>query len=430
MLCFLLSIVLASQDYEVLDQTDDTWTAPGYFFTIECQIDPLDFSGEDLLSNPGHFNLGSRAFFVDTTSGETWRIVLLFKDKLVVLEEGQEPNEYLFSSPEACHFYMSGNGQWALVEYWSPDQANACDISGEFPGLELIDITSRTRIDVDNSELLPSGWIVADNGSLLACNSQGIAFLNPITSYLHRVDFHDVDPTEFRFAQSADGNLAVIREDSSGEPRFTGYNGLGTEIWSIQDPNDSWISDLKVTPDGSHACVCRNDGLLILNGETGEIEERAFRGERVKEIQLALDGSKLAFCIWEPNWSGSVRDGIVVSSVTNIETFSLLEYNARIGNWYTPCPKQVSSNGVVLFYAFAFTPLWRWGLANLDDELIWLSPSYVPGISGIHLVQGNRDLYNECEGDTGSPHALSTNGERIVYSDDKFIYVARIAMEI
>ncbi len=101
----------------ILDQTDEEWTAPGYNVIEEVSINPLDYGepiswGENC--NGPTASIGCQGFFVPTENGEKWRIIMLLKDKIVVLQEGEEAREILLTCSPRGIIY-SRNGNYALI---------------------------------------------------------------------------------------------------------------------------------------------------------------------------------------------------------------------------------------------------------------------------------------------------------------------------
>lgn len=105
-----LSLLLASAcgyGFEVLDTTDEEWVAPGYEVVEEAVIDPLEY-GEPYTCN-GTPTVGVHLSFVETGTGEVWRVVFVLDRKVVVLQEGEEPDEIPVDLDIAsCAFSPSG----------------------------------------------------------------------------------------------------------------------------------------------------------------------------------------------------------------------------------------------------------------------------------------------------------------------------------
>jgi len=94
MLLIFMTALSVIPGWEIIDQTDEDWIAPGYSVATLHQIDPVEYAGSSMSETMDVLSIQCYSVFIDTPDGEKWQVILLFGDKLVLLQEDSQVREF------------------------------------------------------------------------------------------------------------------------------------------------------------------------------------------------------------------------------------------------------------------------------------------------------------------------------------------------
>jgi hypothetical protein len=422
----ILSVLflLAISNFQIHEHSVDEWVDARYSFAIDEIIDPSDYAGVALRENADLFEMGSRAFFIDTPDGEVWRVLLLFRDKLVVLQQDQAPDEYQLPDPGAWCFTTSQNGNWVVIcSQFIPVSSTSYPSTVYERRTELVNVETGDRYPLGS--WVRFGWAVSGEGSVLAFSDSCYGFVDPESGTIRETEFPGNPPAHRSYARSSDGSLSVILEQTSEGNRFIGIDSSnGREIWYVEEPSDGLAQNVRVTPDGNLVFSSRKDGLVLIDGRYGTVLDSLFEGESVGRALVSSDGTRFAFRISDHLTASGVHDGIITGSVADIASegdYRFTGFNLSRDEWQYPSPKCISSNGFLLFSQSTFASEFRWGLLDGDNQIVWISDTFKAGSYDLNI--GNHEVYTENWGD---PHAISTDGSRFIFCNGSEVVIARL----
>jgi len=265
-----------------INPTDTEWTAPGVVVEELARVDLLAY-GEPMNvgDESGRPHLACQAFFIDTEEGVRWRVVVVYRDKVVVLDQNCEPREIYPGYDDCRYAVFSPNGRYVLVgAEVGTEQAPECVYT--LLGIEDASALRFPRTFAYGRE--PVFW-VADDGS--------VAFLAHARAW---IGYQAEDAftargkdTLYMFDSEADlewkrsfDTTPLIRASESLE-RFiiSDGNGLsaldssGDGIWQVGiEPSDSDGNSqhyaTRVSKDGSVVLVSDSDGIAQYDGSSGD----------------------------------------------------------------------------------------------------------------------------------------------------------------
>jgi len=402
----------------ILDQTDEEWTAPGYNVVEEVSINPLDYGepigwGENC--NGPTASIGCQGFFVPTENGEKWRIIMLLKDKLVVLQEDEEPRDITLtcsSSPRGIIY--SRNGKYALIMGPVLDGSREAIYSRE---AEFVDIeTGEVR---SFEPLQNTGWtgfqFVNDEGSLIRWGY----FPSMILLEYYNSDFNLMwsreIPTETIawFAHASDGSMMIFAFSE-----LIAYDRNGTLLWRHEwdyEQDGGIPCDPLVSADGSSVLLATIQGLKCYSGFTGELLWEQF------ETQMNAPVPSVKGTGWA---SHIVHRGLAFGSdIQTRESINEMYYPAE--NWDHGVPVAVAANGSSLSISVLFQShnLRKVIYTNSSGVILWVSSPFSVASSPLNIHSAN----NNYERDLGSgAYSIQSDGKRFIYSDYNQIQILRV----
>lgn len=423
LLLALLSTVTVNEvaiEPYILDNTPDQWVAPGYRLVKEAVINPLDYGEPLLLGN--ECGIGLYSFFVDTPDGEKWRLVMTFIDKVVMLQEDEDPVEYPIYG-RIFKTVLSECGRWAIVILANED---------DYPGYESSPFDA-IMIDLDNSRVrhlynIYRPFWLGSSGSFISLEDDSLRFYNEDQVQVGAVENWMGNTMARSISYARDGSLLVesVREDSRWVLRA--YDGSANTIWESQDNGAPAVS-----ANGDYVFVSRERGIECLDGNTGESLWHVLN-EYAGSILLRTSPTGAA-------WAASIRQegehftqplnderlmaaGIVRQEESDISLIRMLstKYEHSIA-------RVVSQDGCTLW---SFSMM---GLGFENQTFILSSPNtiilkiYVD--NNINSEGRIRLNYN------GSPpselsyqaYSISDNGNRIILNDFRCIYIFSVVPE-
>ncbi len=441
-LLLMMLIGITTTQPPLVDQAgDNSWTAPGYEITKETTINPLDY-GEPIGFSGEQAKIACQLFFVPTDEGEKWRVVILFRDKLVVLQEDEEVREMpIYCTPYGAIF--SRGGKYVLVlgnaeNQWYDELINIDtgdvqpylfrDESGWSGYIYVCDDGSTVRssygdmyrtdpgeIEFIDSDLKVNGqWVDATSGTVQDTG-------NP--AHLHN---------SAGLAVATDGSLIVMAfiNRSSGDTRIIAFDRNREIIWETND-----YSGLSfVTSDGSFVILNNNAGLCFVDGRTGELlgcyelEDRlnastCSRTSQSWAVQLCgLHGHNEE----EQRYDG--RRGLLWGTdPSSTDAVNVLTYISN--NWDHINPYRVSASGAVLGTSITLPSsgylhiFKRFMLVDNMGHISWISEIFNLYSTPLSIHGSN---YNHEHELGGIPCALQSDGMRFAYYDYSMIRILSV----
>ncbi|MCK5787356.1 MAG: hypothetical protein KAH54_12465 [Candidatus Sabulitectum sp.] len=412
LLIALLGITVTQPN--ILDQTDEEWTAPGYRVIEEVSINPLDYGepiswGENC--NGPTASIGCQAFFMPTEDGEKWRIVMLLKDKLVVLQEDEEPREI----PLACSptgIIYSRNGRFALV-------LGNC-ISGSRSAIYAIE---SEYVNIDTGEvrvfeaMQSTGWTgmqyVNDDGSIYRWDYTAVNLLEYYDPDLNLVFSREINIGWFtRYAHASGGSTILLAIPNL----LTVYDKNGTLLWEKELEVDLPCDPL-ISADGSVVLLATSYGLECYEGFTGELLWEEYETGTLAPVP-AVSGRA---------WAVLLRGRGLVSGSDAISRESIIDMRYPAETWGHGVPSAVADNGITLSRAGSLPPEYQNGnltkmiYSSSEGVIIWISSLFSVASSPLNIAGSNN---TEVELRLGSSIQLS--GERFAYSDYSTVRIMRV----
>ena len=408
----------------LVDQAGDgSWTAPGYTVEEIVTINPLDY-GEPIGWAGEQACISCQMFFVETDQGEKWRIVIVFRDKVTVLQEDEEQRDIPLTCTPQGAIYSRG-GRYMLVQGSLNSQ----------PYDELISI--------DSGEVTPylfrqqTGWggyvFVCDNGST-ARSSYGQMFrsdpgrIQMIDSDLNvLMDWEDqttgtMEGTRNPIHLHNHGSIGVaangslfLRSFSPADERtvyVTAYDGDGNILWESSD-----CLYMLITSDGEYLILADGYDIITMDASTGEILQNYTREE---------GGLNAPTCSPTGHaWAVQLRDGLAWGiKPSDPDNMNSLSYTSV--NWGHINPYRISKQGYVLGTGTARPPsgyphhVKRFILVSNRGDIVWISSVFSLGSNPLRVHSCN---YNHELELGGIPCALQSDGMRFAYSDYEMLRI-------
>ncbi|MCD6587513.1 MAG: PQQ-like beta-propeller repeat protein [Candidatus Fermentibacteraceae bacterium] len=400
----------------ILDQTDEEWTALGYRVIEEVSINPLDYGepigwGENC--NGPTASIGCQAFFVPTDNGEKWRIVMLLKDKLVILQEDEE----LRDIPLACSptgIIYSRNGRFALVLGRFIDSrrgmyAREADVVNiETGGVRTFEALKNTH--------WPSMFFVNDDGSIYRWST---TTENPLEYYDPDLNLAFSRETNVgwgsRFGHASGGSIIVFLEAGN---ILTVYDRAGTLLWEKELDVTLQISPFMVSADGSVLIMSARTGLKCFDGFTGDLLWEWTDCHTVAPVP-SVSGHA---------WAVSMTTKGLLFGADASSRESLTDMHYPTENWRRGAPTAVAINGACVLSSSSEPPKYQNNhlrkiiYTNTGGEILWISAPCSSASSPLTFSRNN----NTEVGLRGGVNSIQSDGERFAYSDYNRVLIMRV----
>lgn len=240
-----------------LDNTRDEWVAPGYIVLEEAVFDPLDY-GEPL-SIGNEQGIGCYSFFVETPQGEKWRLVMTFPDKVVVLQEDEEPVEYQITG-DIYTSVLSECGRWVIVLLTDDDDFPALHI----PPYEAVMIDLNDGATEDLHDIYRVFWVGSD-GSFVTFDDDSLRFYDSNHNQVGMVENWAGNTMARPNSYALNGSILVERVKEDSIWLLRAYDNSGNITW--ESPGNGIPA---VSANGDYVFVSRQRGFECLDGDTGE----------------------------------------------------------------------------------------------------------------------------------------------------------------
>ena len=414
-LLLMALIAFTTNQPGILDQTDEEWTAPGYRVVEEVSINPLDYGepigwGENC--NGPTASIGCQGFFMPTENGEKWRIIMLLKDKLVVLQEDEEPRDILLTCNPWSVIY-SRNGKYVLVlgSVLEGGRDAIYSVEAEFVDIETGEVRAF-------EPLQNTGWtgmqFVNDDGSIYRWDYTASNLLEYYDSDLNLVSSREINlGWGSMWAHASGGSTIAFLEIGN---ILTVYDKNGTLLWEKELEVDLSCDPL-VSADGSVILLATISGLECYNGFIGELLWEAFNTRTASPVP-SVSGHA---------WAVALRGrGLVFGSdAKSRESIIDIHYSAEA--WSHGGPYAVAANGAFIAGSASKPPKYQNNhlrkilCFNCDGEILWISSPFTIASSPLTI-----DRSNNSELELGIGSNIQSDGERFIYSDYSQIRVMRV----
>ncbi len=372
----------------------------------------------------------ARVFFDDSDGRNDWRVVLVYHEKVVVLEDNSEPSTFdLALQTVKCIFSENGRYVIAFDAYGYEHRGGEAILldteTGDTirfdpsPQREYVDpyyVSTESRIIVGNSH--PLGHISNDgryarlDGYPLSSDPIRFNLFNDKMELVYAAFSDSVDFNAYaENYMSPDGSRICLLAHYQDEIYLVIMNEQGC-ILTLAPITESKSSMGRTVTDEDLSVIMRGgsfSGIFIYSGQTGELLHHWHGSELINRTkQVSPNGSYVSYYLTEDVY-GDTYNYIVrqlPSGVISFE-FELDRETDTNGNWSIRIGCDLANNGSSLFYLDQGTAR-RYVLVDKTGMVQWLSPIR------------NRDQHSSlfCY--------LSDNGQSIAYSDHNFIYILNL----
>ena len=402
----------------ILDQTDEEWTAPGYRVIEEVSINPLDYGepvswGENC--NGPTASIGCQGFFVPTDEGEKWRIVMLLKDKIVVLQEDEEAREIQLTCSPAGIVY-SRNGRYAIVlgEVLDGIREYIYAVNAEY-------FNVYTRYVQTFEHLQNSGWagnvIVNDDGSIYRWGYLEENILEYYDPDLNLVSSSELDfPPYGMYSHASDGSIIIFQRDRY----IYALNRECQLLWEMESESIPTGSPM-VTSDGSFILLSTafSGGLECFDGFTGELLWSEMETNTVAPVPS----------VYGHGWAVTLGNmGLMFGTDgESRESINYVRYPAE--TWNHGVPVAVAENGANLTKATSLPPCYQnYQLKkviyiNCSGTIVWVSENFSVASSPLLIHFNNLNTERELG---GGVYSIQSDGQRFIYSDYEYVRILRV----
>lgn len=417
-ICLLISHPYSAPEYSSIDYSEIPGSVnPEYTLSLDSIIDPLDY-GEPFIRLCGTARLGMEAFFIKNGSEEYWRLVVLFKDGICVLQE-HPPWFSQFELDQYPRFlYVSLNGN--LI---------ASDVP--CPGDGLTRITYLNLAEGTTGEVRCSDDQIDEFVDII--NSYHFGNENGILTYRALFD------GEFISRYTPFGSLDTLRYADSAisqisESSMTGDNTQGRMEISLEDINNlnsiimeidtSWFintyfgrTGFCIGETGKYVLISTSQGIICYDGQRGiplfsglfDFETRSPLISPDEQMWVVEARPKVEYPQTSPSCFivGNFREPFT----TTIVYISSGDY------WSNTRVLGVSDTGRLLLLSSPSQNSCLFTMIEHNGELIWQSDT-------LHYFEGDHQLTHNYQ--TRATAALSSDGNRLIFSDFSKVYLIAI----
>ena len=419
----LLIFVLISQP----NSTDDSstidyshipgWVNPEYSFSVDSILDPLEF-GEPFAILCGTARLGMEAHFIRDGSEEYWRLVILFRDRICVLQD-QPPCFSEFELDQYPRFLISS--------------LNGSVIASDIPSL-----------GDDHSRIIFFNLAKGSQGEVWLPDNQIDEFEDIINGY-HFLNRHGVltyralYDGEFISRYTPFGSLDTLRYADSAtslisESSRTGDNTQGRMEISLEDINNlnsinmeidtSWFinsyygrTGFYIGETGKYVLISSSQGIICFDASSGNPLFSGLFGFETRSPLISPD---------EQMWVVEARP-IVEYSQTCPSCFIVGSFNEPLTAsivfissgeyWSDNRIIDISDTGRLLLLSSPSQSSCVLSLIEADGELVWQSDT-------LHYTNGSHQLTHNFR--VRAAAAMSSDGNRLIFSDFSKVYLILI----
>ena len=394
----LLTILIGVHGFEIPDQTDLEWVAPGYQIE-EIVINPYDYVQSIGETTP---SVACYVFFPNPEE-DFWRIIIVGKDKLVVLQEDWESPFELNLPFDAVGAVFSRSGKYVIIREGTYTNDQAIRVNIETGEVTYFDPTP------DN---IQCGLLLADDGAVLGVLNNGFV---DFSDDLYSADILEYDNLSARhIGYSADCRIIVLENVKDRPREIMAFDRDGMNLWSIDIGEISVSSWITVSSSGNYALVpSTSDGIKLIDATSGDILTDILPGCQSAFTCMTVDGFHLA--IASALSPGTRPNDLILATLESLHrSDSRKEYIAETGWAYTPVG--ISSDGDCLLSISQTGPPGgsRLGLINNNGEVIWYS-KYWDRLFNVFSISPN--FYNLDINLRSIIRELAPGGSCLIYMD-------------
>lgn len=396
--------------------TDDEWVSPD-FSMQRTLINPADWGHEELYK---YGYVDGRAYFDETENGESWRIVLAFHRRVVVLTENSEPIQYDLEGA-ISRVVFSPRGRYLF--FFDASQG----LHRREDAILLNSNTGEARYFIPDPYAEPYEWKPsfsshisttpywtyhpADDGTVIALFVDSLKYFNE--------DLELTDIQYFEGVRFGDGyNFGLRSRSSEGDRVF------------VIDCSDENIRLLRLNADGSikynepinGRYFCTDTALTILTGV--DADGISLWGLETGALLLHIDSGYSGYPSISPGGSLiGLSPGYITSEIRSADSGELIDSfvsGTGPGNHFRIY--NLGDDGSCVLQGNVRGDRYRFALRSGSGELIWVSASrfaYSPRTNvASNSLSSIRDL-----------RALSSDGKTLVYNDGCYIQILRFERE-
>ena len=441
--CILISVI---SNILTFSPSDTEWTAPGVEVEELARIDLLAY-GESMyrpVNRNGSTHLACQAFFVEREDGIKWRVDIVYRDKVVMLEQDSDPVEFYPGFSDCRYAIFSPNGRYVMVgAEVGTEETPECVYT-------LIDLEEETSIRFQRTfdvALEPVFWVSTDGSVAMLAHARrrlrGIPVTSdiaeaPDTLFLYEDDltpigFHMTPVGWPRVRRSDDGNVVVLMEQGGN---LIGLDSSGKELWSRHDigydGEDSQLYCQRISGDGSLFLSSRKSGVYAYDACTGEYLYTADGFQLNPSLSVSFRGSFWAAVYKQPSGVDpfdylNVEYLITWDSNRNSRTTAEVHFGSGFARAGFGCIWKVFEDGTK-FMSNPSAPgshLNYLYLLSAEGRICWQS-QIVPG-SEIRF-SGNASASSWRDYEPNASYNLSNGGYAIAYFCGNEVIVSKISI--
>lgn len=384
---------------------------PNYTVTIESIIDPLDY-GAPVNSFCGQDRIGAASMFVYEGEEERWRIILLLRDRIVIVEEGMS---------QAREIPLDFTPTRLL---WSESGSYAAALSGERQGgvvdIRFVNLTE----DSEGSFQVPYGnidrYTIMNSGKWVQNLYDGFLIMNGADGQVDSISEEELSTDYCCYASHED--IIVAQAEPLRRGGGYRYNRILTAL--DMEFDTLWTADTgrygphpSLSSHGRYLMYGSNDGLVCLDGHSGQ---PLFTGLIPFEVKApVISPGEEAWVAASRYNTGDFPSRVILGWFDTTRPMSTIFEGSTI-YWANEKIWGVSDSGRTIIWKSAdhvyHSAAWI-KLLDPEGEVIWDSGT-------LSMLEGNlQPVFNHGE---QVVLALSASGDRLIYSDYQTIYVLSI----
>lgn len=383
----LINLVLVSNTL-VFPDTDGEWTAPGVEVTEIASIDLLAYGTPQAGVGDEVRVVACQPFFMEEDGNVRWRVNILYHDRLVVVEEGDEPVEIPVGYQNCESAVFSNNGNYAMVgaEVGTEDDPE-CIFS-------LVDIESRSVSRLHRTFTYgrePVFWMDNDgscaylaHGRLLEREDWLRGRYDLSNDTLFMLDTTLNEECFIRFPSI----LPEIVRSENGEVTLAYYDNTigrfdeeGKRIWSFHEP----VNTDDLPPSLFRIRMNENTETFFLRYPDALFAYETASGEQLMEYTDYVGNKSIALCSSNNVWSGLFKtrsQGDMGSS--NNQVLHLVTADNGGNTLSESCSRYLGANIYLLFGPVIYT--------HIDGSVILLRENELPPFSRRICLISSRDV--------------------------------------
>ena len=410
---------------EIADFTEDEWLAPG--FTINRTTIALTKWGNNELQNSGFIR---KTIVLHSPYAQgSWRILLVYCDRVVVLADGVDPVEYPIEFPSVKIVYTSRDSRYVLAYdaigkgYSSGDVILLDTVTGNSVRFD----PSPERLDIPRDILPPEILICSMNQSIMFFNS-GILGIMGVNSmkffnengelfFTRTYDHFTLRLWQWNHWLSADGSRIFALGYKEGKKYFFTFDNNFRILSEVYIPDSIWTTKfgtLRGSDTSLTKVLATDDGgsLFVLDTQSGQLMHR-FSEVNILNSKLSRNGCYVGY-ISRENMMDDHNNLLGFNDncfVWNLDTGSILHNFRGTEEWPMMNLCAVTDlGGIVLMLTERFNRSRinsRLAIIAGNGELLWMSSA--------------RRVYDFL--------GIADNGMRIAYTDGRFVNILSFTQE-